>query len=425
MKGVVQMEEDWLRVLAVTESWSRELDMAECGARQLDDALTVLDRKVCKVETEQAGWSLPPSLDTVEGEREELDQAVSVLHQLKEEVLQAKLVSDSAPSVSQAAHQKLVTIERRLTELQEAARSRREQLAGLEMVPDPASLQSLASSVPAGWERCLTQECVPYISCHDSETTQWDHPEFVQLIETIAAMSTVKFSAYRLALKLRMIQQKLCLDLFDIASAVVCFDSHGLTAEKHGRTICVPEMVTILTSIYETLYQCEPEDITVSVCVDLALNWILNVFDSQRQDFTRVLSFKLGFQLAAGEESTNLDQRRLGLLLYDLVMVLRYLGEVAQFGGSNIEPSVRSCMSVGVKEPRASLDRDMFVKWLQDESQSLVWLPVLHRLASAETATHDVKCRICRVDPIVGFRYHCRKCFNLDICHACFFVGKS
>jgi len=441
MEGVGKMQEDWQSLLAVTEGWAKELDMAESGARQLDDALTVLDRKVCQVETEQAGWSLPPSLDTVEGEREELDLAMSALHQLEEEVMQTKLVSDSAPAVSHAAHQKLVTIERRLTDLQEAARSRREQLAGLEVVPDPASQQFLSSSVPGGWERCLTQDCVPYFTCHESETTQWDHPEFVTLMETIAAMNTVKFSAYRLALKLRKIQQKLCLDLLDIASAVVCFDSHGLTAEKHDLTICVPEMVTILTSIYETLYQCEPEDITVSVCVDLALNWILNVWDSQRQGFTRVLSFKLGlvllcrgpllekysvmFQLAAGGEIARLDQRRLGLLLYDLVMVPRYLGEIAQFGGSNIEPSVRSCMSVGVKEPRSSLDCDMFVRWLQDEPQSLVWLPVLHRLASAETATHDVKCRICRVDPIVGFRYHCRKCFNLDICHACFFVGKS
>jgi len=66
-----------------------------------------------------------------------------------------------------------------------------------------------------------------------------------------------------------------------------------------------------------------------------------------------------------------------------------------------------------------------FLEWLREEPQSLVWLPVLHRLASAETATHDVRCKICRVDPIVGFRYHCRKCFNLDICHACFFLGKS
>ena len=112
--------------------------MAESGAKQLDDALTVLDRKVCKVKTEQAGWSLPPSLDTVEGEEldqavsafrqldqavsalHQLNQVVSALHQLEEEVMQTKLVSDSA-SISQAAHQKLVTIERRLTKLQEAA----------------------------------------------------------------------------------------------------------------------------------------------------------------------------------------------------------------------------------------------------------------------------------------------------------------
>merc|ERR1719370_1601309 len=260
------------------------------------------------------------------------------------------------------------------------------------------------------------------------------------LLAQLAAMNTVKFSAYRLALKLRKVQQRLCLDLLDIASAEVCFDSHGLTAEKHDLTICVPEMVTVLTSIYETLHQCEPEDIDVSLCVDLALNWILNVFDSQRQGFTRVLSFKLAvvvlcrgpllekdsilYTLAAqGEEM--LDQRRLGLLLYDLVQAPRYLGEVAQFGGSNIEPSVRSCLSVGAKEARVSISQEQFLQWAKEEPQSLVWLPVLHRLASAETATHDVKCRICRVDPIVGFRYHCRKCFNLDICHACFFVGKS
>lgn len=37
------------------------------------------------------------------------------------------------------------------------------------------------------------------------------------------------------------------------------------------------------------------------------------------------------------------DQRRLGLLLHDAIQIPRQLGEVASFGGSNIEPSVRSC----------------------------------------------------------------------------------
>lgn len=37
------------------------------------------------------------------------------------------------------------------------------------------------------------------------------------------------------------------------------------------------------------------------------------------------------------------NQRKLGLLLYDMIMIPKQLGEVAAFGGSNIEPSVRSC----------------------------------------------------------------------------------
>ena len=397
---------------------------------------------MCRVEREQGGWALPPSLDTVEAEREELEQTVFSLRGLEEQVVQTRLITEQDQGgtlASATAHQKLVAIEKRLTELQKAAGRKREQLAGLQVQQDPGNQEFLAASVPEGWERCLTEDSVPYFSSHVNETTQWDHPEFASLLDTLSDINMVKFSAYRLALKLRKVQQKLCLDLLDIASAVVCFNVHGLTAEKHDLTICVPEMVTILTSIYETLHQCEPQDIHVELCVDLALN------DCQRQGFTRVLSFKLGlvilcrgplsekylvmFSLAAGSEDlevAGMDHRRLGLLLYDLVQIPRYLGEVAQFGGSNIEPSVRSCLSVGgAPEPRPSLTFELWLDWVGEEPQSLVWLPVLHRLISAETATHDVKCRLCRMDPIVGFRYHCRKCFNLDICHSCFFVGKS
>jgi hypothetical protein len=46
-----------------------------------------------------------------------------------------------------------------------------------------------------------------------------------------------------------------------------------------------------------------------------------------------------------------------------------------------------------------------FLNWLQQEPQSMVWLPVLHRLSAAETAKHQAKCNICKEYPIVGFRY--------------------
>ena len=37
------------------------------------------------------------------------------------------------------------------------------------------------------------------------------------------------------------------------------------------------------------------------------------------------------------------DKRHLGVLLHEAIQVPRQLGEVAAFGGSNVEPSVRSC----------------------------------------------------------------------------------
>ena len=78
-------------------------------------------------------------------------------------------------------------------------------------------------------------------------------------------MNTVKYSAYRLALKLRRVQQRLCLDLLDLEAAVLGFDMHGLTPDRHDMAIEIPEMVLILYSIYETLDQEEPEEIEVSV----------------------------------------------------------------------------------------------------------------------------------------------------------------
>ena len=287
----------------------------------------------------------------------------------------------------------------------------------------------------------MTEENIPYFSHHVQETTSWHHPSFTQLLDEISVMNTVKYCAYRVALKLRKIQQKLCLDLLDIESAGVCFESHGLTPDKHDLSVAVPEIVTVLTSVYETLHQCEPDEVDVPLCVDLCLNWLLNVFDSQRTGFIRVLSLKIGisvmcrgpledkyiilFELATGGEK-RLDQRRLGLLIYDCVQIPKYLGEIALFGGSNIEPSVRSCLRKSSLAGTATwVDKLEFLDWLVEEPQSLVWLPVLHRLGSAETATHDVRCKICRVHPIIGFRYHCKKCFNLDICHGCFFLGKT
>lgn len=39
----------------------------------------------------------------------------------------------------------------------------------------------------------------------------------------------------------------------------------------------------------------------------------------------------------------------------------------------------------------------------------MVWLPVMHRFAAAETARHQAKCSVCKEFPITGFRYLSKK----------------
>ncbi|XP_059497829.1 utrophin-like [Stegostoma tigrinum] len=125
-----------------------------------------------------------------------------------------------------------------------------------------------------------------------------------------------------------------------------------------------------------------------------------------------------------GAEPTELcDQQSLSLLLHNAVQIPRQLGEVPSFGGSNIEPSVRSCFQHGQNKPE--IDDKHFVEWMRLEPRSMVWLPVRHRVAAAETAKHQAKCNICKEYPLVGFRCRSLKHLNYDICRSCFFSGRT
>lgn len=86
---------------------------------------------------------------------------------------------------------------------------------------------------------------------------------------------------------------------------------------------------------------------------------------------------------------------------------------------------------------------------MKREPQSVVWLPVLHRLAASESARHQSKCNVCKTTPIIGLRYvnsrspvlhyksfiyskwfssfdryRCLKCLSFDMCQTCFFTGR-
>ncbi|KPP73558.1 hypothetical protein Z043_107344, partial [Scleropages formosus] len=320
-------------------------------------------------------------------------------------------------------------VEDRLRQLQEAHRDF-----------GPSSQHFLSTSVQLPWQRAVSQNKVPYYINHQTQTTCWDHPKMTELFHSLGDLNHVRFSAYRTAMKLRRLQKALCLDLLELGVVQDVFTQHKLI--QNNQQLSVPDIINCLTSIYDGLEQKHKDLVNVPLCVDMCLNWLLNVYDTGRSGRIRVLSMKIGLlSLSKGhleeKQMTRLsscphrplppgntcDQRQLGLLLHDAIQVPRQLGEVAAFGGSNIEPSVRSCFQH--VNNKVELEPRQFVDWMRLEPQSMVWLPVLHRVAAAETAKHQAKCNICKECPIVGFRYRSLKHFNYDVCQSCFFSGRT
>lgn len=76
-------------------------------------------------------------------------------------------------------------------------------------------------------------------------------------------------------------------DRIPMSVAIEAFDRHGLRAQN-DKLIDIPDMTTVLHSLYVTIDQ-----IDLPLMLDLAINWILNVYDSQRTGQIRVLSFKV------------------------------------------------------------------------------------------------------------------------------------
>ncbi|TSK17770.1 Dystrophin [Bagarius yarrelli] len=249
---------------------------------------------------------------------------------------------------------------------------------------------------------------------HQTQTTCWDHPKMAELYQSLADLNNVRFSAYRTAMKLRRLQKALCLDLLGMSAACEAFEQHSL--KQNEQFIDIIQVISCLTSIYDRLEQQHSSLVNVPLCVDMCLNWLLNVYDTGRTGRIRILSLKTGiislckahledkyrFLFRQVASATGFcDQRRLGLLLHDSIQIPRQLGEVASFGGSNIEPSVRSCFQFANNKPE--LEASVFLDWMRLEPQSMVWLPVLHRVSAAETAKHQAKCNICKECPIIGF----------------------
>uniref|UniRef100_A0A671Z343 Dystrophin n=1 Tax=Sparus aurata TaxID=8175 RepID=A0A671Z343_SPAAU len=429
----------WDRLNADSADWQRRLELALDRLMELQEAEDLLDGQLRQAEMVKEAWepvgdllidSLPENIEKVKEFQDEIapiQDDVTHMNQL------ASTFGPHDIQLSPSNLERIDDLNTRWRLLQVHTHTHTQHAHTLTHLF--RFFLQVSGSVESPFEQGVSPNNVPYYINHQTQTTCWDHPKMAELYQSLADLNNVRFSAYRTAMKLRRLQKALCLDLLSMPMACEVFDQHGL--KQNEQLLDISQLVTCLTSLYQRLEQSHSHLVNVPLCVDMCLNWLLNVYDTGRTGKIRTLSFKTGvislckahledkyrFLFRQVASATGFcDQRRLGLLLHDSIQIPRQLGEVASFGGSNIEPSVRSCFQFANNKPE--LEAAMFLDWMRLEPQSMVWLPVLHRVAAAETAKHQAKCNICKECPIIGFRYRSLKHFNYDICQSCFFSGR-
>ncbi|GAB1294912.1 Utrophin [Apodemus speciosus] len=439
-----EVREKWENLNAVTSNWQKQVGKALEKLRDLQGAMDDLDADMKEVETVRNGWKPVGDLliDSLQGH---IEKTLAFREEIAPINLKVKTMNDLSSQLSPLDLHPSLKMSRQLDDLnmrwkllQVSVDERLKQLQEAHRDFGPSSQHFLSTSVQLPWQRSISHNKVPYYINHQTQTTCWDHPKMTELFQSLADLNNVRFSAYRTAIKIRRLQKALCcsLDLLELNTTNEVFKQHKLN--QNDQLLSVPDVINCLTTAYDGLEQLHKDLVNVPLCVDMCLNWLLNVYDTGRTGKIRVQSLKIGlmslskglleekyrclFKEVAGP-TEMCDQRQLGLLLHDAIQVPRQLGEVAAFGGSNIEPSVRSCFRQNNNKPEISVKE--FIDWMHLEPQSMVWLPVLHRVAAAETAKHQAKCNICKECPIVGFRYRSLKHFNYDVCQSCFFSGRT
>uniref|UniRef100_A0A2K6GX61 Utrophin n=1 Tax=Propithecus coquereli TaxID=379532 RepID=A0A2K6GX61_PROCO len=365
-----EVKEKWESLNAVMSNWQKQVDKALEKLRDLQGAMDDLDADMKEAESVRSAWKPVGDL-LIDSLQEHIEKNMAFREEIAPIHLKVKTVNDLSSQLSPLDLHPSVKMSRQLDDLnmrwkllQVSVDDRLKQLQEAHRDFGPSSQHFLSTSVQLPWQRSISHNKVPYYINHQTQTTCWDHPKMTELFQSLADLNNVRFSAYRTAIKIRRLQKALCLDLLELNTTNEVFKQHKLN--QNDQLLSVPDVINCLTTTYDGLEQMHKELVNVPLCVDMCLNWLLNTFSP--------------------------------LLIY------LFLHQ------NNNKPEI------SVKE---------FIDWMRLEPQSMVWLPVLHRVAAAETAKHQAKCNICKECPIVGFRYRSLKHFNYDVCQSCFFSGRT
>ncbi|XP_064486629.1 dystrobrevin beta-like isoform X2 [Ornithodoros turicata] len=246
----------------------------------------------------------------------------------------------------------------------------------------------------------------------------------------------IRFASYRTACKLRFVQKRVHLHLVDIWNMIEAFRENGLNVLEPRAEVSLARARGLVASVYYQLNKRLPhsQQVDVSQCISLLINWLLATYEPEDNSGFRVLSLKISLSImCAGKLVDKL--RYIFSLLADnngqLIMqrFADFLREAQALPFSVFEsPTFHySDMLPGtIFDPHAKITVNDFLDVLAGNHgpDCLVWVPLLHRLANVENVLHPVQCDGCNRESFLGFRYKCQRCYNYQLCQDCFWRGR-
>nr|XP_022921250.1 dystrobrevin beta isoform X2 [Onthophagus taurus] len=247
----------------------------------------------------------------------------------------------------------------------------------------------------------------------------------------------IRFASYRTATKLRFIQKKVSLHALDIWNVIEAFREQGLHALEPSSELSVARLETLLCSLYHSLNKRAPptQQAHVDVCSSLLLNWLLAAYATvDNVGKIRVFSIKVALAtLCAGKLMDKL--RYIFSQISDANGLLlswrfnEYLQEVLALPAAVYESptfNFTDTLASSIFSPNAKITVNDFLDTMMSDPgpPSLVWLPLLHRIAAVENIIHPCQCDACQRENFSGFRYRCQKCPHYTLCQDCFWRGR-
>ncbi|XP_054710755.1 dystrobrevin beta-like [Uloborus diversus] len=246
----------------------------------------------------------------------------------------------------------------------------------------------------------------------------------------------MKFSSYRTACKLRFIQKRISLHLVDIWNVIEAFRENGLNSLEPRMEISIPRLETLVTSIYFQLNKRLPssQHIDLDQCTSLLLNWLMSTYDPEETGKVRVFSIKIALAtMCSGklmdklryifslicDNNGLLVQSKFADFLREILQVPCSVHESPTFGYRDNLPS-----TIIDGQSKVTVNDFLDIIMSDPAPPCIVWLPLLHRLASVENVLHPVQCDGCNREAFLGFRYRCQKCYNYQLCQDCFWRGR-